>query len=409
MRVAIKFCSRALQRAAAGFRSRARGGASTLLAFLLPLAPVAPALAGDVPVDGFVPAADQTGFIGLPSTRTPGPWGVDANLWLAYSLNTFERSSLKLSDPFVPARDGRDYADSKTPVHHRFDGTAIVQLGIMTRGAVAVRMPFAMIQRGDDVSGKQLAPVAAGNPALEGRVRLFGNPVRPDGSVNDGSAFALRGIVHLPVGTSGSFFQDNSTRLDVSAIVDLEMFGIRMGGALGYRHAFDKDRIGNTNMANTLTLLLGLRVPVPLIARALPGKLQESVMIELDVETNPTDFFASPTTPVEGRLAYRAVIGDFFVTLGGGAGFRSAIGSPDLRVLGAFGWSPRTHDQDADGVPDSEDQCEHLPEDRDGFQDADGCADDDNDGDLIVDEDDQCPLEPAEVGRDEDEDGCTDK
>ena len=75
----------------------------------------------------------------------------------------------------------------------------------------------------------------------------------------------------------------------------------------------------------------------------------------------------------------------------------------------AFGWSPRTHDQDADGVPDSEDQCEHLPEDRDGFQDADGCADDDNDGDLIVDEDDQCPMEPAEVGRDEDEDGCTDK
>jgi hypothetical protein len=50
----------------------------------------------------------------------------------------------------------------------------------------------------------------------------------------------------------------------------------------------------------------------------------------------------------------------------------------------------------------------HLPEDRDGFQDEDGCADDDNDGDMIVDEDDRCPNASAEEGRDEDEDGCTD-
>jgi hypothetical protein len=50
----------------------------------------------------------------------------------------------------------------------------------------------------------------------------------------------------------------------------------------------------------------------------------------------------------------------------------------------------------------------HLPEDHDGFEDEDGCADDDNDGDLIVDEDDQCPLVPAEAGQDDDEDGCTD-
>ena len=74
----------------------------------------------------------------------------------------------------------------------------------------------------------------------KGACACFGNPVRPDGSVNDGSALALRGMVHLPVGTSERVSSpDNSTRLDVSAIGDLEMFGIRMGGALGYRHAFD--------------------------------------------------------------------------------------------------------------------------------------------------------------------------
>ncbi len=381
---------------------------SALFALILIVTAASSASAGDVPVTGFLPAPDQTGFLALPSTRTPGAWGTDATLWLGYTLNLLERSSLRLADPSA-ARDGLDYTSADKIIHHRFDGTAIAQLGIMSRGALAVRMPMVFVQRGDDLPGKGLATVAAGNPALEGRVRVFGNPVRPDGSVNDGSAVALRGVVFLPVGTGDAYFADNSTRLDVSAIADLEMFGIRLGGALGYRHGFDKNRIGNSSMQDALTLMLGLRLPLPLIARAMPGKLQESVMVELDVQTNPRDFFASPTTPVEGRLAYRAVIRDFFVTLGVGAGFRPAVGSPDFRVLGAFGWSPRKHDQDGDGVPDSEDQCVHLPEDRDGFQDEDGCPDDDNDGDLIVDEDDKCPMEPAEIGRDEDEDGCTDK
>jgi hypothetical protein len=178
---------------------------------------------------------------------------------------------------------------------------------------------------------------------------------------------------------------------------------------LGYRHRFDDSSVGGVPPTHELRLLGGLRLPLPLLVRVFPGKIQESVLLELDVGTDATDFFASRSTPVEGRVAYRAVFGDFFATLGLGAGLRTAIGSPDLRLLAAFGWSPRTHDQDGDGVPDDRDQCVHLPEDRDGFQDEDGCADDDNDGDLIVDEDDRCPLEAAELGRDEDEDGCTDR
>lgn len=352
------------------------------------------ARAEDVAVDGFLPAPDQTGFLGLPSTRTPGSLGLDATLWLGYGLHTLESSAIG--------------AGKGTPVAHRFDGTAILQLGILTRGAVAMRMPFVMVQRGDDLGTQKLAVAAAGNPAFEGRLRVYGNPVRADGSVNDGAAVALRGVVHLPLNTSNTLFADNSTRLDVSVISDLEMFGIRAGAALGYRHTFDKDRFGGHRFSDALTLLLGLRVPFPLIARAKPGKVQESVVAELEVATNPLDFFSGPTTPVEGRLAYRAGFKDFFVTLGGGAGFRSAIGSPDFRALFAFGYSPRVHDQDGDGIPDSQDQCVHLAEDRDGFQDDDGCPDDDNDNDMILDEDDRCPLEPAEMGRDEDEDGCTD-
>jgi len=37
------------------------------------------------------------------------------------------------------------------------------------------------------------------------------------------------------------------------------------------------------------------------------------------------------------------------------------------------------------------DKCSGDAEDRDGFQDADGCPDPDNDGDGILDENDRCP------------------
>src|SRR5262249_43949814 len=42
-------------------------------------------------------------------------------------------------------------------------------------------------------------------------------------------------------------------------------------------------------------------------------------------------------------------------------------------------------DTDGDGIPDDEDACPTEPEDKDGFQDADGCPDPDNDGDGIPD------------------------
>src|SRR4051812_29312099 len=66
------------------------------------------------------------------------------------------------------------------------------------------------------------------------------------------------------------------------------------------------------------------------------------------------------------------------------------------------------HDSDGDGVPDESDRCPTEPEDRDGFQDADGCPDLDNDGDGIADVCDKCPREPELYDGYQDDDGCPD-
>jgi len=67
--------------------------------------------------------------------------------------------------------------------------------------------------------------------------------------------------------------------------------------------------------------------------------------------------------------------------------------------------SPRL-DSDGDGIIDSLDKCPNVPEDFDGFEDADGCPDYDNDKDGISDSLDKCPNEAEDFDGFEDSDGC---
>jgi OmpA-OmpF porin, OOP family len=66
----------------------------------------------------------------------------------------------------------------------------------------------------------------------------------------------------------------------------------------------------------------------------------------------------------------------------------------------------RELDTDNDGVVDAQDACSDRPEDRDGFEDEDGCAEPDNDRDSIADGADRCPLDPEAPNGYADQDGC---
>jgi outer membrane protein OmpA-like peptidoglycan-associated protein len=68
-----------------------------------------------------------------------------------------------------------------------------------------------------------------------------------------------------------------------------------------------------------------------------------------------------------------------------------------------------TGDADGDSVKNSDDLCPTVAEDRDRYEDADGCPDPDNDQDRIPDAKDQCPAEPETYNGYDDEDGCPDR
>ena len=99
-----------------------------------------------------------------------------------------------------------------------------------------------------------------------------------------------------------------------------------------------------------------------------------------------------------------------FAAIAGNAGALKGMGKDhaDIGPLSEAVISGISKDSDGDGIPDIRDQCPDMPEDKDGFQDEDGCPDFDNDNDGIYDAQDKCPNEAEDFDGFEDQDGCLD-
>ncbi len=118
---------------------------------------------------------------------------------------------------------------------------------------------------------------------------------------------------------------------------------------------------------------------------------------------------ARTATPFEWLLGGKYNWRGLYAGLAAGTGFTHGIGSPDARVVAQLGYlSPKDVDRDHDGIADRNDACPEQPEDRDGFEDEDGCPELDNDHDAIPDVSDACPLDAEDRDDYADEDGCPD-
>jgi len=132
----------------------------------------------------------------------------------------------------------------------------------------------------------------------------------------------------------------------------------------------------------------------------------------VSIERSLTDRNQHPVEAL-GALRYRPhCMVD--LTAGAGAGLTKGYASPDWRAFlglnigNCEAEKPKETDRDHDGILDSLDRCPDDPEDRDGFEDGDGCPDPDNDRDGILDAQDQCPNDPEDRDGFQDEDGCPD-
>jgi outer membrane protein OmpA-like peptidoglycan-associated protein len=207
---------------------------------------------------------------------------------------------------------------------------------------------------------------------------------------------------------------DPGMGLGVTAVVDTAptdwfLGSINLGGRFffandaGYEPLQLRDAAGNTFEYGHL-FTFGIGGSFTLV----PERL--NAIVEFYGNSVFTSFFDLRHTPMELVAGLKIFIErNSYLYIGGGTGvFSEGFSAADVRLFGAWIFEPSIGDADRDGIKDDVDQCPDDPEDRDDFEDLDGCPDPDNDRDQLLDIEDSCPLIPEDRDGDADEDGCPD-
>lgn len=343
-----------------------------------------------VDLSRFVPALDQDSFLGVQGTRTPGHLKLNFALWTDYGSQLLS----------VAPANGNEVA----AVEHRVTSRLTAQLGLGSRTALALDVPFVPWQAGDrtGIDRDDMATTALGDPRLLARFRLLGEAADDRVLRRDGPGLALQLSSTLPVGAQDSYLGEGAVRAQASLLGDFQIFGAGLGASLDWVHRFEPRNLFGARVRDEIGFSIAVKLPIPAHPTWIP-------MLETRVVTDAgAPFRHQYNTAVEANLGMRVLAEPYAFVFALGTGLTNGFGTPGVRAIVGWQWTPRAGDSDGDGIDDDEDACIHMPEDLDGFEDEDGCPDPDNDNDLINDVDDLCPNVEALEGQDDDEDGCTD-
>ncbi len=353
------------------------------------LAQGAPPVSNDRSVDVqlFQPAIGPRNFLTVDSAELPGHKQPSFGLVLQYQ-----------DRPYVIYTKGAQPTNTAV-VKSQMGADLGVAVGLYDRVQVGLSLPFTPSIKGDVVdqfgtpTGEKLDTYGLGDLRLEVKSLLATL------GADDQLAFAGLAGITLPTGKDSAYLGDKTVTGRLKAIGTYQVGHARAAVNLGVilrqtSHSFE------TVVGNTL-------VYGGAFAYQFPHALE--AMVEIAGRSGLADFFQFYTdvNPIEIDAAARlAVSGMWSLMAGGGAGVGKGIGTPRFRGFLGAQFTPDFHDRDHDGVPDVNDKCPDDPEDKDGFQDSDGCPDPDNDNDGIPDAGDKCPNDPEDIDQFQDQDGC---
>ncbi len=382
---------------------------------LLPLLPATEARAEDgFQTLRFRPSLDGQGILTMDgATQTPDTLPT-ASLFLDYA-----RRPLVVTGP-----DGEVLREL---VGDRVTATAQASLRVARGVTLGLAFPYAVWQQGETLSaapsatGSALAGRAAGDLSLLAKFVAFDERSSPWGL-----AFNLG--VSAPTGDTAAFTGREGIAADASIVMTGRRRALRVGASAGVR-AQGQALVQGIEDGPALTAAAGLSW--------VPGNrawLDVGVNLETPLQGPFADAAldrAEAGATASVRLADRVV-----ATVGAMVGVREGFGVPAVRGIAGLAWAPpppnlqeeldeaerrrlqaekeareraERLDTDHDGLPDVRDPCPLNAEDVDGFQDEDGCPDDDNDRDGADDGQDACPNVPEDADGFEDADGCPDQ
>ena len=313
---------------------------------------------------------------------------------------------------YDPLRILEDGEDAGAVIAHQLLLDLTFSIGIWKYFQVGVNAQAVMYQTGEDpadlgFSGGKLKAVALSDLRLLPKVVLL----KPE---RFGFGLAFMPILTLPTATDDANAGDPSVLFEPRLIADRRFGKVFVVGNLGVRLRKDTE-VANLMVGDEVVLSLGAEYPV-LPRISVLGEFFGSIGLQdsgedadggIDMEEVPFE------AVVAGRFRHASGL---IVTGGLGRGLTRGYGTPGLRVFVGAGYTapaetvPVVLDADGDGFPDETDKCPKEPEDRNGFEDEDGCPDAarDTDGDGFPDVTDKCPKEPEDKNGFEDEDGCPD-
>lgn len=346
----------------------------------------------------------------LLSLVAPSAFAIDADTFEPAGSGLDEQGGLQLVAPSVgdagDAYGGLMLVYAHNPVVQVFDdGTRTALVGSQFGAHLMGGYTFGQVLRLDVdvpvypyVGGQDLSGGAMGDVRVAGVVQLVDIE-------SDGIGLAIVPQLALPTGTPARYTGAGSVSggLAISAGVKPIEF-LLLDANLGVTGARASE-LGGLDFGSGLSGGVGGQV---LLTQTVGVGLEFDGLIGLSGGVGPYN-----KNPVEAHLYGRYGTGSGLTgTFGLGTGLVAGLGAPDIRVIAGVAYhkpgTPPVHDADADGIPDESDACVDVAEDKDGFEDTDGCPDLDNDKDGVADASDACPADPEDKDLFEDEDGCPD-
>jgi outer membrane protein OmpA-like peptidoglycan-associated protein len=345
-------------------------------------------------VETFEPAPDQSGsVVNVYGARTLAPAAYSLSLSGAYG-----RKPLSIESP-----RGKELGELVGSI-----GTLqlLGAIGVAKHFDIGLGLPLHRLSAGTNPGSAPVPSVRAATLS-DSKIALGDLRVVPRVSLyehqgSSGFDLALLAPVWLPTGDQ-KVYAGESVRVEPCVALDYRHKQLLVAFNAGYL-VRNKVEVLGTEIDDQLRLGGGAEIPV--IDRL-------SVLAELDAHFNVlASHFDAGKTASEGYLGLRYRARGLIAQLGGGPGLTRAPTAPTYRLfatLGYRGGGPKPKlDSDADGLLDERDACPRQPEDKDGFDDADGCPDPDNDQDGVLDGADLCSNEREDRDGFADSDGCID-
>jgi OOP family OmpA-OmpF porin len=388
--------------------------------FALACALVSPklALAEGEPDAASAPSADLRGLYaplhpesGLTMERVASPdtWDLTATGRLSYAMRP-----VALRDP----NGTLAYAVVDDQVVADFG----LSVGFARRVTAGVDVPVLLAQGGDRWLGDPVAerfvgrlpPPSSGlgDPGLRVKLSILSPEVASDGST-EGFGLALDDRFTIPIGDERNFLSEgnvsNEARLlaeyGFGDVVAHARVGSKVRGDTGAFGCDPREPIEECTSRFGHELPFGAGVAVGTRALGFDPEGRGTLFAELRgwLPLAPVAPFDSAAPAGLFTSVAGAVRVSDEVRLFGAfeAALTSGVGSAPFRATLGLTFAPRSPDADGDGLADASERCPDFAEDRDNFEDGDGCPELDNDADGVADLLDRCPDQRGNGGSDD--------